>query len=354
MAKQAIFDKKNILVLGGAGFIGSHLCDALVKDSKVICVDNYISGRVENIEHLLDDQNFIFIKHDATKPIKLEKFPELENFKIKFQGVQEIYNLACPTIRTDFEKNIVATLKANSYVANNALELARTYQAKYLFTSSSSIYGDPLDDQNSVKEDYWGFIDHLGPRSCYNEGKRFAESFAVNYGRQYNLDIKIARIFNTYGPRMRINSGRMIPDFVQAATNNQDLTIFGDGSGEDSYCYISDMVDGLHKLMNAKDTGVFNLGNGEKYRIIDIANKIIKHTESHSNVKFSSELPYLTKPAAPNVDKANKNLGWFPVTNVEEGLKKTVADMLGSRVLTYASVVEDIDKQNNKNHEEKK
>lgn len=339
MAKKAIFDKKNVLVVGGAGFIGSHLCDELVKNAKVICIDNYISGRLENIEHLLGNSNFVFIKHDAALDIDLTKFPELEKFKVKFQGVQEIYNLACPTIRQDFEKNIVATLLANSYIVHNTLELARLYQARYVFSSSSSVYGDPLPGQDLVDESYWGFVDPHGPRSCYNEGKRFAETMVINYGRQYNLNAKIARIFNTYGPRMRISSGRMIPDFVQAASNNQDLIIYGDGSEEESYCYVKDIVDGLIKAMNSPLSSVYNFGSPEKTRIIDIANQVLKTVSSKSKIKFSAEIPYLTKAGIANINKAKRELGWFPITELGEGMHRTIDDMLGSRVLTYASVM---------------
>jgi UDP-glucuronate decarboxylase len=340
MAQRAIFDKKNVLVIGGAGFIGSHLCDELVKVAKVICLDNYISGRIENIEHLLGNPNFIFLKYDAAEPIDFLKFPELEKFKVKFQGVQEIYNLACPTIRKDFEKNIVPTLRANSYIVYNSLEMANTYKAKYVLASSSSVYGDPLPGQTLIEEKYWGFVDPLGLRSCYNEGKRFAETMVVNYGREFGLAVKIARIFNTYGPRMRLNSGRMIPDFVQAASSNQDMVIYGDGSEEDSYCYVKDTVDGLIKLMNSNFSGAINFGSAERVRIIDIANKIIEYTQSSSQVKFHAPLPYLTRPGVANINRAKKELGWIPVTNSAEGLRKTIDDMLGSRVLTYASVMD--------------
>ena len=342
MAKKAIFDKKNVLVIGGAGFIGSHLCDELIKTAKVICVDNYISGREENIEHLLGNPNFMFIKYDASESLDFAKFPELTNFKIKFQGVQEIYNLACPTIRSDFEKNIMATLLANSNIVRNSLELARIYQAKYLFASTSAVYGAPLPGQEIADESYWGFVDALHPRGSYNEGKRFAETITINYGRQYNLAVKIARVFNTYGPRMRLNSGRMIPDFVTAASNNKDLIIYGNGSEEDSYCYVKDMVDGLLKLMNSSLIGAVNLGSPEKVRIIDIAKMVIQLTESKSQIKFNAELPYLNKAGIANINKAKKELGWFPVTNFNDGLRKTVDDMLGSRVLSYASVMNNL------------
>lgn len=342
MAKRAIFDKKNVLVCGGAGFIGSHLCDELIKSAKVICIDNYISGRVENIEHLLGNSNFMFIKYDVSEPMDLEKFPELEKFQIKFQGIQEIYNLACPTSRKDFEKNIIATLRANSSAVYYTLELARKYQAKYLLASTSSIYGDTLEGQETIAEDYWGFLDQLSPRGCYNEGKRFAETMAINYSRQYNLEVKIARIFNTYGPRMQFNSGRMIPDFVQAAVKNQNLIIYGNGGEEDSYCYIKDMVDGLVKLMNYPMPVAMNIGSPEKHSIIKVAEEVIKLTNSSSQISFSNRLPYLTKPGIASIEKAKKELGWFPLINLTNGLKKTVDDMLGSRVLTYASVMNNL------------
>lgn len=338
MAQRAIFDKKNVLVVGGAGFIGSHLCDELVKNNKVICIDNFISGHVQNIEHLLGNPNFIFIKQDSNEPFDLAQFPELEKFQVQFQGVQEVYNLASPTNRHNFEENVYNTLLANSICVRNTLEIARQYQAKYVLTSSSSIYGDLLKNMDLFSEEYWGYVDPIGQRSCYNEGKRFAESFVFSFGRQFNLDVKVARIFNTYGPRMAINNGRMIPDFVQAASEGRELIIYGDGSELDTYCHVQDVVDGLLRLMNYKIEGPVNLGSPEQYKIIDIAKKIVEFTESKSQIKFDHALPYLVKPGVADIRKAKQRLGWFPVVALDEGLRNTVADMLGSRVLTYASI----------------
>lgn len=340
MVKQAIFDKKNVLVVGGAGFIGSHLCDELVKYHKVICVDDFITGQVQNIEHLLGNPNFIFIKYDASQLLDLTQFPELEKFQVQFQGVQEIYNLATPTNKHTFEQNIYQTLLANSFCVRQTLELARRYQAKYLLASSSAVYGEPLQGQELFAEDYWGYVDPIGPRSCYNEGKRFAESFVFSFAKQFGVDVRVARIFNTYGPRMALNSGRMIPDFVRAAAESKDLIIYGDGSEPDTYCYVHDVVDGLLKLMNYQIQGPVNLGSPERYTMIDIARKIIAFTESHSQVRFAAALPNLTKPGVADIRKAKQRLGWFPVVALDEGLKQTVADMLGSRVLTYASIAE--------------
>ncbi|MFH1537176.1 MAG: NAD-dependent epimerase/dehydratase family protein [Patescibacteria group bacterium] len=341
MVRQAIFDKKNVLVIGGAGFIGSFLCDQLIKENKVICIDNFISGSEENIDHLLGNPNFIFLKFDASLPFNEQNFPELKKFQFEFQGVQEIYNLAVPTIRKDFEKNIEATLMANSFLVKYSMDLAKKYNAKYLLGSTSAVYGDPLEGQDSFNEEYWGLIDPLGPRSCYNEGKRFAETCVSNLGQYWGLEYKIARIFNVYGPRMRLNSGRMIPDFIKAASDNKDLLVYGDGNELDNYCFVQDIIDGLVKYMESTEKGVLNLGSPENLKIGDIADRIIKLTNSESQIKFESPLPYLQKPGTPDIGRAKEVLGWFPLIKLEEGLKKTIDDMLAHKILRYAG-------QNNK------
>lgn len=336
MAKQAIFNKKNVLVIGGAGFIGSHLCDELVRTSKVICVDNYASGSVDNISHLLQNEDFIFLRQDICEPLDLSTFPELEIFQVEFQGIQEIYYLASPTLKIGFENQLLDTARTNSVGVIKALELAKQYSASLLFASSHSIYGDPLDGQQSFTEDYWGFVDHLSDRAAYNEGKRFAETLVHSYHQQFKLDTKIARIFNTYGPRMKLNSGRMIPDFVRAAIDKQDLVIYGDGSSRDTYCYVSDMVQGLMALMRSTVNTPVNLGNPDAHPIMDIANKVIKYVDTTSNVVFENDILGLKDPAFPDITYARQMLGWFPVTDIETGLKNTIDDMLGSRVLTYS------------------
>lgn len=338
MTKKVIFDRKNVVVIGGAGFIGSHLCDALVNSAKVICIDNYSSGGVDNIGHLLQHPNFIFLRRDITEPIDLETFPELELFQVKFQGVQEIYYMACPTIQKGHEEFAVATAKSNSVGVINALEMARKYDATFLFGSTRAVYGDPLDGQDSFDEDYWGFVDMHSDRACYNEGKRFAETLVSTYHSSYAMDTKIARVFNTYGPRMRLNSGRMIPDFVKAAIDRQDVVVYGDGTAMDSYCYISDMIQGLMALMQSSVNIPVNLGNQETQQIIEIAKKIIAVVGSKSNIVFEDPIHGLIKPALPNITRAKQLLGWFPITDLDTGLKRTVEDMQGSRVLTYATV----------------
>ncbi len=335
MAKKAIFDKKNVVVFGGAGFIGSQLCDELVKDSKVICIDNFISGQQDNINHLLTNPNFEFIKADFTKPINLEDLPDLEQFQVKFQGVQEIYNLACPTSRKNFEENITNTCLANSLGVYQTLEMAKKYEAKYLFMSSSAIYGSPLEGQERFPEEYWGFTNPQSPRACYNEGKRFAEVMTRDFCKQHNLDFKIARIFNTYGPRMRLNSGRMIPDFVKAALNNEDLVIYGDGQEISNYCYVKDIIQGLIKLMSSSLNEPVNLGNEETHNIEEIAQMVIKVTGSSSQVKLEKPLEALTKPGIPDITRAKERLAWFPLVKMEDGLNKTIEYMKASRHLRY-------------------
>lgn len=335
MAKAAIFGKKNVLVIGGAGFIGSHLCDQLIKTSKVICVDNYVSGRVENIEHLLGRPDFAFLRHDCINPLKLDAYSELEPFQVKFQGIQEIYHLAVPTGIKNFQPLLVHTALTNSHGTANALELARMYKAKLLLTSTSAVYGDPLEGQTSIEEEYWGFLSQLSPRASYNEGKRFAETLCRVYQMEYGVETRIARLFNAYGPRMLLNSGRMIPDFVLAAINNQDVVIYGNGAEESSYCYVSDTVDGLIKLMASTYTEPVNVGNPSSYKIIDLAEKIISLTNSSSKIVFAESLEGVQRQGLPSIKKAQEILGWFPVVGVDEGLKKTVDDMMGSRVLRY-------------------
>lgn len=322
MFKQ-ILERKNVLVAGGAGFIGSHLCDELVKTANVICVDNFITGSEENIDLLLQSPHFKFIRHDLREPLDLDQFPELQVFKVNIQGVQEIYNLACPTSPKQYNTVPIETLVTNSEAARYLLELAVKYKAKFLHASSSAIYGDPKADE-MFEESYWGFVDPVGPRSCYNEGKRFAESLVVNYGSHKNVSVRIARIFNTYGPRMKLNDGRMIPDFIHHALANEPLVIYGSKNNEATYCYVSDMVDALIKLMDYEQGGIFNLGSLDKQTVGDIANRIVEITGSTSQITESEPLPYLAKQGLPDIAKAKEALGWFPLIPLNEGLAKTI------------------------------
>ncbi len=324
MAYKQILDKPNVLVAGGAGFIGSHLCDALLSSANVICVDNFITGREENIDLLLQKSNFEFIKHDLRETLDLESLPEIERFKVKYQGIQKIFNLACPTSPKEYYQFPLETLQANAYATENLLALAVKYGAKFIHTSTSAIYGEPGDHQ-PFKEDYWGFINPVGERSCYNEGKRFAESLVVNYGRQRKVDWKIARIFNTYGPRLKVNDGRLIPDFVMKALLNEPLIIYGSLKSLATFCYVSDIVEGLIKLSETEVTGIFNLGNTEPHEIGEVANKIIALTNSHSQIQVDSQIPsYIVKQGVPDITKARELLGWFPLVSFTQGLQWTI------------------------------
>ncbi len=323
MKYQQIIDRKNVLVAGGAGFIGSHLCDTLVKNRNVICVDSFITGQEENIDLLLQNPHFKFIKHDLTERLDPDTFPELEVFKVRFQGVQEIYNLACPTSPKQYNHLPIETLLANSDGTRNLLDLAERYGARFLHGSSSAIYGDSPSEA-PVKEDYWGFIDPIGPRSCYNEGKRFAESLVVNYGTHRQVNWRIARIFNTFGPRMKLHDGRMIPDMVNHALTGRPLTVYGSPDELSTFCYVTDMVDGLVKLMEYEAGGLFNLGATEPMKLGDIARSILKLSGATVDVAVKPSPGFLGKQGVPHMAKATEQLGWFPLVPMEEGLRQTI------------------------------
>lgn len=321
------FSKKNILVTGGAGFLGSHLIDALIKDpaNNIIAADNFISGAKLNIDHLLAKPNFIFIKHDVTMPLVLESFSELKRFQVKVQGIQEIYHLACPTSPKNFDKYKIETLLANSCGTKNICELALKYKAKLFLASSSVIYGGRTKSKEIFEETYAGNVDPLSPRACYDEGKRFSETIVSTYRDTHSLEARIARIFRTYGPRMPLRDGQMIPDFVVNALDDKDLIIFGDKNFSSSLCYISDIVDGVIKLMNLnKDPGPVNLGSDEDIEIAAVAQKIIKMTESGSKIIFKAPLGFMRPLGLPDLKRVKESLGWLAVVGLEEGLKKTI------------------------------
>jgi nucleoside-diphosphate-sugar epimerase len=323
MAYKNIADRPTALVAGGAGFIGSHLCDELVKTRNVICVDSFITGSEENIDLLLQNPHFKFVRHDIVDPLDLDQLPELEVFKVKFQGVQEIYNLACPTSPQEYNRLPIETLRANSEGTKVLLDLALKYGARYLHASTSAIYGEP-PDHVPFKEDYWGFIDPVGPRSCYNEGKRFAESLVTNYGNHRGLNCRIARIFNTFGPRMKLEDGRMIPDFIVHALQGKPLTIYGSPEAESTFCYVSDMVDGLVKLMEHEAGGTFNLGSAESRTFAQVAELVQKLVGAQVGTEVTDQLPYQVRQGIPDITKAKEILGWFPLIPLEQGLSSTL------------------------------
>lgn len=337
MKAKPIFERKNVLVTGGAGFIGSHLCDELIRTAKVICIDNFSTGSEENINHLLKHTDFEFINHDISQPIDLEVLPELKPFQIAFQGIQEIYHCACPTSPKEYKKYPIETLLTSADGTKHVLEMARKYQAKLVYTSSSAIYGEPLENA-AYPESYWGYIDPIGPRSCYNEGKRFAESLVANYRQAFKIDAKIARVFNTYGPRMKLTDGRMVPDFVSNAMQGKPVVVYGEPEDTSTFCYISDLIEGLLRLMRSSELGPVNLGNPEVYRSGDVAKKVIELVGSESTVAFESRLAYTARQGVPDITLAKEKLGWFPVVPLEEGLKRTIDFMKGAPSVTFASL----------------
>lgn len=335
MAKKVIFDKKNVLVAGGAGFIGSHLCDELIKEAKVICVDNFTSGSEANIDHLLSNPDFIFINHDINQILDLNSFPELKKFKIQFQGIQEIYNLSCPTSPKNFEANRISTIVTNSLGVKNLLDLALSYEAKFLQFSSSVVYGlrDSSDPNRKTSEDFIGAVDPLSPRSSYDEGKRFAESLVSNYHDCYGLDTKIARVFRVFGPRMPLFDDQMIPDFINDAIDGRDLVIFGAEDFSSSFCYVSDVIDAAIKMMASNIAGPINIGSDVDVSFKKIAELIIAEVGSTSQIKFEESRLFMSELTLPDIHKARNDLNWMPVVTLENGLKKTIFDLQAQKRL---------------------
>jgi len=335
MSQKIIFDKKNVLVAGGAGFIGSHLCDELIKDCKVICVDSFISGNERNIDHLLANPNFFFINHDLSKPLDLEAILELKKFKVEFQGIQEIYNLACPMSPRRFLDNRITILEANSLTVYNLLNIAIKYNSKFLHFSSSVVYGPRrLNEPNfKAKEIDLGIVNNLSPRACYDEGKRFAETIVSTYRSVYNLDAKIIRLFRAYGPRMQSDDDQMIPDFINNALEDKDIIINGDDNFSSSFCYIEDILDGVFKVMHSELTGPVNIGSDVDCNLIDLVNNIIRQTGSKSKIIHAENLLFLTELLLPDIKLARNELGWMPVVTLDNGLKKTIFDIQAHKKL---------------------
>lgn len=303
--------KKVAVVTGGAGFLGSHLCDRLIaEDVSVICIDNFLTGRIENIEHLFGNPNFQFIKFDVT------------NF-IHIPGrVDYILHFASPASPIDYLKFPIQTLKVGSLGTHKALGLAKEKNARFLIASTSEVYGDPLI--HPQQEDYWGNVNPVGPRGVYDEAKRFAEAMTMAYHRYHGLETRIVRIFNTYGPRMRLDDGRALPAFISQALKGEDLTVFGDGKQTRSFCFVSDLIDGIYKLLLSNEPMPVNIGNPNEITIEDFAKEVIKLTGSKSKLIYQ-ELPVDDpKVRQPDITRAKNILGWFPKVDREEGLKITL------------------------------
>lgn len=306
------------LIAGGAGFIGSHLCETLLnKGHEVFCVDNFITGSRKNIEHLLPNPQFHLIEWDVTKPFD-------NSLQSTVYSLQQIYHLASPASPVQYQKHPLETLLVNSLGTYNLLELAKETGAKFLYASTSEVYGNPT--QHPQPESYWGNVNSIGVRSCYDEGKRFGEAAVMAFIRQYDLDARIARIFNTFGPRMDKDDGRVVSNFIVQAISNQPMTVYGDGSQTRSFCYVDDLVKGLMMLMdNDRARGeVFNLGNPEEHTILEFAQKIKKITASPSEIKFTDLPEDDPTRRCPDITRAQKILGWEPCVDLETGLLKTI------------------------------
>lgn len=303
---------QRILVTGGAGFLGSHLCERLLDDGcEVLCLDNYFTGSKKNILHLMGNPHFEMIRHDITNPIYLE--------------VDQIYNLACPASPVHYQYNAIKTIKTNILGSLNTLGIAKRVKARILQASTSEVYGDP--EIHPQREDYWGKVNPIGIRSCYDEGKRAAECLMMDYHRKNQVDVKIARIFNTYGPRMAVNDGRVISNFIVQALKGKDITVYGDGVQTRSFCYVDDLISGLICLMETPDgfTGPVNLGNPQEFTIIELAQTIIRRTGSRSKIVFQPRPSDDPAQRKPDISLAGEVLGWQPRVALDEGLEKTIA-----------------------------
>jgi UDP-glucuronate decarboxylase len=311
-SKREYHARKRILVTGGAGFVGSHLCEALIAAGhEVLCADNFFTGNKANIERLLDHPYFELIRHDVTFPLYVE--------------VDEIYNLACPASPIHYQHDPVQTIKTSVHGAINMLGLAKRLKARILQASTSEVYGDP--NIHPQPEEYWGNVNPIGPRSCYDEGKRCAETLFFDYHRQYRTNIKVARIFNTYGPRMHPNDGRVVSNFIVQALRGDPITIYGDGKQTRSFCFVSDLVEGLRRLMDSPEdtTGPINLGNPGEFTMIELAEAVIRLTGSASPMVFRPAPVDDPRQRQPDITKARGKLGWEPTVALEQGLIQTIA-----------------------------
>jgi UDP-glucuronate decarboxylase len=302
---------KRVLVTGGAGFLGSFLCERLLEEGcDVICCDNFYTGSKRNIVHLLSNPAFELIRHDITFPLYIE--------------VDEIYNLACPASPIHYQNDPVQTTKVNVHGSINMLGLAKRVRARILQASTSEVYGDP--SVHPQTEAYWGNVNCIGPRSCYDEGKRCAETLFFDYHRQHRLDIRVVRIFNTYGPRMHPNDGRVVSNFIMQALTGRDITVFGAGGQTRSFCYVDDLIDGMLRMMNNPHAfiGPVNLGNPHEFTILELAEKVIRLTGSHSKIVFEPLPTDDPTQRRPDIELAQHNLGWQPAIELEEGLRRTI------------------------------
>jgi len=288
----------------------------------MIILDNFLTGADANISHLYQNANFKFINHDITVPIELEKRPELRDFKIEFQGLQEIYFLASPTSPRAYNNKPIETMMVNSLGLNNALKLAVRYKAKIIYVSSPAVYGET--GNKKIKEDYTGSVDQFNPRAVYSEAKRFGETLVANYRSRFDLDAKIVRVFNGYGPKLKLDDGRMIPELIRSALNNKDLVVYGRANDIGSYIYISDLIQALVAMMESGEFGPLNLASDVKYKFSEVASKIVKLTGSRSAITYHNRESLMANQPLADITQIKEKLSWFPITLIDEGLKKTI------------------------------
>ncbi len=311
-------EARRVLVAGGAGFLGSHMCDKLIEEGyDVICLDNLQTGSLSNVEHLMGNPNFTFIEHDVIDAIEMQ--------------VDEIYNFACPASPPHYQADPIKTLKTSVLGALNLLELAKKCGARIFQASTSEVYGDPIEHPQT--ESYWGNVNPIGIRSCYDEGKRSAETLFFDYYRVHGVKIKVARIFNTYGPRMNPNDGRVVSNFIVQALDNRSITVYGSGEQTRSFCYVSDLIEGIYLLMHSADevTGPVNLGNSGEFTLLQLAERVIDLTNSNSILTFEPLPQDDPKQRKPNLSRANSVLNWAPQVDLEEGLKRTIFYFKGNK-----------------------
>src|SRR5579863_8673869 len=329
------------LVTGGAGFVGSHLCDRLIAEGhEVICVDNLLTGRLSNISSVESHPRFVFVRHDVTQPIDLARL--LSHAKGQLHDglyLDYILHMASPASPKDYARHPIHTLKVGGLGTYHALGVARAFNSNFLLASTSEVYGDP--EINPQVESYWGHVNPIGPRSCYDEAKRFAEAMAMAYHRQHGVRVRIARIFNTYGERMRLDDGRVLPNFIPQALQGQPLTVYGDGMQTRSCCYVSDLVEGLYRLVTSDQVGPINLGNPEEVSMLDLARKVIEYTGSDSRIAFEPLPVDDPNRRRPDISKAETLLGWRPRVSLSEGLSRAIAYFKAALQASEAQVVTD-------------
>ncbi len=331
MSTTNIIEKKNALVTGGAGFVGSHLCEALLQEGRVICIDNLSNGTTNNIEHLLSHPDFIFLKHDVTQPLDLESLDELDRFRINVQGVQEIYHAACPMSVKNFHEQRIPILLASSAAMKVTLDWAVKYKAKYIFLSSSSVYGQRVGD-TAISEEYLGVVNHLTPRSAYDEGKRFAETMVYTYADSFGVDARIARLFRIYGPRLKMYDEQMITEFVMSALDAAPLIIYGPEIFRTQLLYVTDAISGILKIAKLQSLSEpINLAGDEEFNFVDVAKRVMKVVGTEQEIVHETALEFLSEQPLADITQAKQRLGWMPLTRLDNGLEHMVDYVTANR-----------------------